>query len=317
MKLNIKNEQLYNDHSPIRLLFVEQFGFNHFLDNGIFKALDTFAACGVNGFRVFGFWPYGQGKETEPYVRLAPKHYNLCKFNQAFFDYQRAWVEEAECKGIIVLYELFDRCGLTSQTEEVADYHPYQVLVHKSEKAFSDVSNKYLSHLQKTYVNKVLATFDGCTNVIYGVMNEFQGYAKWHRAISKYIKTKFPEVLLSGSEETSSALTDPRVDLWWAHTGKYDFKTATPTIANDIAALRKKTKANVLGYSTDGFGQAVDGFETPENMAALAQDAKASGIQLLGFLDRAANEHHIGQVNQLSTSIYQAMVNVFEPTSLR
>lgn len=317
MELNIKNGQIYNDHSPIRILFVEQFGFNHFLDNGIFKVLDTFAACGVNGFRVFGFWPYGQGKETEPYVRLAPKHYNLCKFNQDFFDYQRAWVETAERKGIVVLYELFDRCGLTSHTEEVADYHPYQVLVHKSEKTFSDMSNEFLLHLQKAYVQKVLNIIAGFPNVILGVMNEFQGCAKWHRAISKFIKLKAPEMLLSGSEETSSALMDPRIDLWWVHTGKYNFKTSIPAIASDIAALRKKTKAKVLGYSTDGFGQAKDGFETPENMAALAQDAKDSGLQLLGFLDRAANEHHIGQANQLSTPIYQVMVNIFKPTSLK
>ena len=50
-----------NNPQPIKILFVEQFGFNHFLNNEIFQVLDTFVNTGVNGFRVFGFGPWGFG----------------------------------------------------------------------------------------------------------------------------------------------------------------------------------------------------------------------------------------------------------------
>ena len=125
----------------LRLFFVEQFGFNHFFNDEIFKWIDALADSGVNGMRVFGFWPFGNGQEEEPYVKTGAT-YDLNQFNDRFFEYQQNWVAYAEECGIAVLYELFDTCGITQAS--VAPHHPFYQLVGGSANAFADVNNTAL-----------------------------------------------------------------------------------------------------------------------------------------------------------------------------
>ena len=106
-----------------RIVLVEQFGFNHYLDNTIFAALDRLAECGVNGFRVFGFWPFGLGQEREPYLKINGK-YDLNRFDEEWFAYQQQWVQYAKQRGILVYIDLFDPCGLKAHWG-CAEHHPY------------------------------------------------------------------------------------------------------------------------------------------------------------------------------------------------
>lgn len=307
---------------PIKLLFVEQFGFNHFLDGEIFEVLDIFADIGVNGFRVFGFWPYGRGFEEEPYVRNG-KRYDLNRFNEKFFNYLKEWMDYAYEKAIVIRYELFDRCGLTTDSI-VSDHHPFNQLVHADRKKFSDVHDRTLVNLQKRYLDKVVGLLREYPNVIFGVMNEFKSNRQWHYEMSKHIHHLAPDHLISGSEEHSPAASDPSCDMWWTHRGTYDFDKGKSYVEADIANLRRETGNHpVLGYSTDGFGRRGMSRETPEDMRRLAVDTNSAGCQMLSFLDQKAYDYSTesrtglrGRVSLLNTETYKAIVNEFEPTPL-
>ena len=309
-----------NNPNPIRILFIEQFGFNHFLNDEIFQAIDIFAETGINGFRVFGFWPYGRGTETEPYVREGNR-YKLDRFNDAYFSYLQRWVEYAYEKAIVVRYELFDRCGLTTG-EVVSDHHPYNQLVGRDRRKFSDLRNTKLVAIQKRYLDKVVEVLKPYPNVIFGIMNEFKSHEDWHYEMARHVKTLAPEHLISGSEEDSPAVRDSRGDMWWVHTGTYDFNTGQSHIAKDVAALRQRTGQNkVLGFSTDGFGDRGMARETPNDMRRLAEDANHAGIQLLSFLDQQAYDDNDqgtlpGKASRLNVPTYQALVNTFRPSPL-
>ena len=93
--------KLQNFSGHPRLLIVEQFGFNHYFNNEIFQWINTLAQMGVNGMRVFGFWPFGRGHEEEPYARTG-NNYDLTRFNERYFDYLKQWVPYANDKGIFV-----------------------------------------------------------------------------------------------------------------------------------------------------------------------------------------------------------------------
>jgi hypothetical protein len=310
----------HNNPNPIKLLGVEQFGFNHYLNDEIFLALNYLAGAHVNCFRVFGFWPYGEGIEDEPYVRLATKKYDLNRFNERYFEYLTRWVQDALDKHIIILYELFDRCGLTTQPI-VSDHHPYHDLVGRDEQKFSDLGNKKLIGIQKRYIDKVLKTLTVYPNIIFGIMNEAMGNADWHHAMAQYVRGKMEEFdtasrLISGSSEGSPALRDNFCDLWWVHTGSYEFDTGKPHVQEDIQELNHDigSKVMVLGYSTDGFGSRGKHRENPKDMTRLAEDANRAGIQLLSFLDHKPSE--IGQASLMNLPTYAALTKTFRPTPL-
>ena len=112
-----------------RILFVEQFGFNHFLNDRIFDWIDILADNGVNGMRVFGFWPFAKGLEEEPFARVG-NTYDLNRFNERFFDYLGRWIAYADENGIAVLYELFDSAGFWYAP--AAPHNPFYQLVRRS-----------------------------------------------------------------------------------------------------------------------------------------------------------------------------------------
>ncbi len=297
----------------LRLLFVEQFGFNHYFNDQIFQWIDALCDTGVNGMRVFGFWPFGLGQEEEPYVRSGGT-YNLNQFNQRFFDYFERWLAYAEECGITVMYELFDSAGFWHAP--AAPYHPFYQLVGADLKKFADPNNTSLMDVQKRYIIKVAETVRSHRNVIIGIMNEFKEDKRWHYDMSRYVKTLLPGVLVSGSEEDSPAAADPNVDIWFVHTGRYDIATGNSNVTADASDLRKKSNNRLsIGFSTDGFGQSGMVRENPTDMKRLTSDVNRAGLQLFGFLDHHAYLANRGDSSaaKLNIETYQAIVNEFKP----
>jgi hypothetical protein len=320
--LQREGNRIRQERNPdaLRILTVEQFGFSHFLNGEIFHLFDSFAETGVNGFRCFGFWPYGEGQEEEPYVRLGWKKYDLNRFNEPYFDYLKEWLLYAYERSLLVRYELFDRCGLTTEPH-VSGHHPYNATVHRDERKFSDYTNEALFSMQKRYVQKVVSLLREFPNVIIGIMNEFTGYVDWHCEMSRYVRSLAPDHLISGTCHGNPAIKkDREVDLWWVHTGTYDFDTGTPHVQEDIADLRDKAGDHkALGFSTDGFGNRGRHRENPADMARLAEDANQAGIQLFSFLDhKAYNENLPGSSLSRLANIdtYVALANMLQPTPL-
>ena len=300
-----------------KIFMVEQFGFNHFPNNDIFRVLDVLHDVGANGFRVFGFWPFGRGEEIEPYVKNGST-YDLNRFNESYFSYLRDWVSYAAEKGIIVQYELFDPCGLKERLG-IAKYHPYYPITGANPLRLSKTSNADFMQIQSRYVKKTVETLP-FPNVVWGIMNEFVGEKKWHYGMSKYVKQLAPNNLISASDHMNPAYDDPNVDVWAVHTASYDFKNNHSNIGEDIQAMREKIGPNkVLYYSTDGFMYDRRGHENPEEMGRMAQDAVRENQQLLSFLDHEAYSNRgmqQGVFSQLHIKSYQAIAAAFQPTQL-
>ncbi len=306
--------KIENVADPAKLFFVEQFGFNNFLDNEILGWIDTLAQVGANGMRVFGIWPFAEGNEQEPYVKVG-NSFDLDQFNEAYFEHVRTWVTYAYNKGIAVLFEIFDSCGIFY--EPTSHFNPFYQLVGTDRYAFSDLNNTRLVGIQRRFIEKLVETMrpDIHTNVIFGVMNEYQGDKYWHYEMSSLLKRLAPNTLISGCTENSSALDDPNVDIWFVHVGSYDLNTGTSKVRQDMDDLRNRAGNQVIqGYSTDGFGQAGKFRENPADMRSLAIDVLNNGVQLFGFLDhKAYNALGGGSVSQLNVETYQAIVDVFHP----
>ncbi|PID57429.1 hypothetical protein CSB45_07880 [candidate division KSB3 bacterium] len=299
------------------IFMVEQFGFNHYLNNDIFRVIDVLHDVGVNGFRVFGFWPFGRGEETEPYVKRG-SIYDLNQFNESYFSYLHEWVSYAAEKGIIVLYELFDPCGLKERLG-IAKYHPYYPITGANPLRLSKTSNTQFMQIQSRYVKKTIGTLP-FPNVIWGIMNEFVGEKRWHYGMSKYVRRLAPNNLVSASDHMNPAYKDSHVDIWAVHTASYDFKNKHSNIGSDIRAMRRKVGHNkIVYYSTDGFMYARKGHENPHEMRRMAQDAVREKQQLLSFLDHEAYSNRgmqKGVFAQLNVKSYQAIAEVFQPTQL-
>lgn len=302
-----------------KLLLVEQFGFTHYFNGDIFQWIDALAAAGVNGMRVFGFWPFGRGAEEEPYVKIGGG-YDLNAFNQRFFDYLAQWVAYAHEKGIVALYELFDTCGIKWQ--DVGAFNPFYHLVGSSTKNFSNLNNARLFELQKQYIRKVVESVkpDVHHNVMFGIMNEYVENKEWHYAMSRYVKSLAPKTLIAGSEEGSTAADDPTVDIWFVHKGRYDLKTGASNVPADANDLRQQTgNRKIIGFSTDGFMPEGTGRENPTDMRRLAQDVNRANLQLFGFLDQKAysgKNQAYGVLSRLNIETYKAIVSEFHPTPL-
>ncbi len=300
-----------------RIFMVEQFGFNHYRNNDIFRLLDELHDAGANGLRVFGFWPFGRGKEEEPYVKNGST-YNLNRFNESYFSYLREWVSYAADKGILVQYELFDPCGLKERLG-IAKYHPYYPITGANPNRLSKTSNAEFMQIQSRYVKKTVETLP-FPNVIWGIMNEFVGEKKWHYGMSKYVKQLAPNNLVSASDHMNPAYDDSKVDVWAVHTASYDFKNRRSHIQEDIRDMRRKIGPNkILFYSTDGFMFDRKGHENPNEMGRMAKDAVNAGLQILSFLDHEAYSSRgmeKGIFEQLNIKSYQAIAAVFKPTQL-
>ncbi len=324
-----------------RLFIVEQFGFSHFPNGEMLKFIDAVANSGGNGVRVFGFFPFGKGREEEPYGRSG-SGFDLNRFNDAYFRYLRQWMEHASKRGVVVLYELFDSVGL--KFSQVAQYHPFGQLTQGNLTAFSNLSDHNLVAHQKNYLTKVVNTLKQYPNVIFGIMNEYHPDADkhWHYEMSRHVKSLAPNHLTSGSEEGSSAMDDPNVDIWAIHTGGYNFGDCSSNVGVDIGAWIVEFGGKIITYSTDGFGRKGIPCENPDAMHRLAQDVKANGLQIFRFLDHKAyvgmddsgNEYPVGtwysqasvyesaRVSKTSQSTgcniatYQEIAKVFQPTLL-
>ena len=296
-----------------RILFVEQFGFNHFLNDRIFDWIDILADNGVNGMRVFGFWPFAKGLEEEPFARVG-NTYDLNRFNERFFDYLGRWIAYADENGIAVLYELFDSAGFWYAP--AAPHNPFYQLVGGSNKDFSNLRNTRLIEIQKRYFRKVVDTVKPHLNIIFGVMNEFTAEKNWHYEMSRYLKSLAPNNLTAGSALNSPAVADPNVDMWFIHKGRYDLNGGRSHVAADANDLRHQTRGNtIIGYSTDGFGMSGIPRENPSDMRRLAQDVSQTGLQLFGFLDHKGYipERAEGSIPQLNIETYKAIVKEFRP----
>ncbi len=296
-----------------RIVFVEQFGFNHFLNDDIFRWIDILAENGVNGMRVFGFWPFAKGREESPYVKVG-NSYDLTRFNEPFFEYLQRWIAHADDKGIVVLYELFDSCGFWYAP--AAPYNPFYQLVGIDHKRFSDLNNAYLLDIQRKYIRKVIDTVRPHVNLIFGIMNEFQGDARWYREMTRYVKSLAPDCLIAGSEEGSPAADDPAADIWFIHRGSYDLNSGHSDVSGDVRDMRQQTGPDAsIGFSTDGFGMSGMPRENPTDMSRLARDVGTNGLQLFGFLDHKAYiaDEARGSIGQLNVETYRAIVEAFPP----
>ena len=321
-----------------RLFIVEQFGFSHYPDGEILKYLDALAENGANGLRVFGFFPFGLGREQEPHVRSGSS-FNLSQYNDRYYNYLRQWVEYAQKRGIVVLYELFDSVGV--KYRQLENYHPFGSYFKKESDhnrrldAFTKLGGQ-LEQLQKHYVSHTVNILRAYPNVLFGIMNEFKGNAKWHYEISKFVRSLAPQHLISGSDDSSPGTDDPNVDIWTIHTGSYDLSRCKSNVGSDVKAFRPKIGGKIMAYSTDGFGSKGMQCENPDAMRKLAQDVSNNSLQIFRFLDQKAyvsrddkgNEYPAGswtknsqayetaQVKRANTSTYRTIADVFKPTPL-
>ena len=104
----------------------------------------------MNGIRVFGIWAYGRRLEEEPFQRVG-NSYNLSEFNATYFQNLHDWVEHAEQRGITVLFELFDSCGIFDPN--VSKYNPFFEYIGNSLSKFTKPTDELLA-IQKRYVEK-------------------------------------------------------------------------------------------------------------------------------------------------------------------
>ncbi len=325
--------QLRETGSPVQLLIVEQFGFSNFPDGQMMQFIDAVANNGGNGVRVFGFYPFGKGREEEPYVRVG-SGFDMNRFNDAYYNYLRQWMDHAQKRGVVVLFELFDSVGL--KFPQVTDFHPFGQFTHGHLPAFSNIMDQNLVRYQKEYMTQTVNILKQYPNVIFGIMNEFSGEAEWHHEMSRHVKTLAPNHLISGSEEGSQAMGDPKVDTWSIHTGSYDFGNCSSNVGADVAKWRPHMGGKIVTFSTDGFGRQGMACENPDAMRRLAQDVKNNGLQIFRFLDHyayvgmddAGNEYPLGEwikqghvydtarASKLNTDTYRAIAAVFPATRL-
>lgn len=325
--------QLRETGAPVQLFIVEQFGFSNFPDGQMMQFIDAVANNGGNGVRVFGFYPFGKGREEEPYVRVGGG-FDMNRFNDAYFHYLRQWMDHAQKRGVVVLFELFDSVGL--KYSQVTEFHPFGQFTEGRLSAFSNLRDQNLVRYQKEYLTQMVNTLKQYPNVIFGIMNEFSGDAEWHYEMSRHVKTLAPNHLISGSEEDSPAMGDPNVDTWAIHTGSYNFSNCSSNVGADIAKWRPHFGGKIITFSTDGFGRRGMACENPDAMRRLAQDVKNNGLQIFRFLDHlaylglddAGNEYPLGEwskqahvydsarVSKLNTATYRAIAEVFPATRL-
>lgn len=318
---------------PARLFIVEHFGFSHYPNGDMVRFIDAIADHGGNGVRVFGFFPFGKGREEEPYVRSGGK-FDLSRFNDRFFTYLQQWVDSAYRRGVAVLYELFDSVGL--KYAQLSPYHPFGEFNQGRQELFCDLSNAALVRYQKAYLEKVVDFLKNYPNVIFGVMNECKGGQDWHAEMSRHIKRLAPNHLISGSDDNSPAAGDPHVDMWAIHTGNYDFRNCRPDLRRDIAALRPRCGQKIIAYSTDGFGSKGVACEKPAAMQVLAKEILNNGLQVFRYLDTqayvgkddAGNTYPPGEwlkrqeayetsdISRLNRDTYAAISAAFAPTPL-
>lgn len=330
--------QFRDTGQAVRLFIVEQFGFTHYLDGEILKFIDALANNGANGFRVFGLFPFGLGREQEPYIRSG-NDFDLTRFNDAYYTYLRQWVEYAQKRGVAVLYELFDSVGV--KYSQLGNYHPFgRFFKHEGNaerrlNLFTTLGGQ-VERYQKEYVSYTVNILKQYPHVIFGIMNEFKGNAKWHYEMSKFVRSLAPQHLISGSDDSSPGTDDRNVDIWAIHTGAYDFTRCQSNINQDVKNFRPKIGSKILTYSTDGFGTRGQKCETASAMGALARDVKNNSITIFRFLDQkpyvsrddAGNEYPSGawvnnsqayetsQAKRANTSAYRAIADVFQPTPL-
>lgn len=319
---------------PVQMYFVENFGFTHYPQNGeMLKFIDAVANSGANGIRVFGFFPFGRGREEEPYVRSGGR-FDLNRPNPEFYNYLRQWMGYAQQRGVVILYELFDSVGL--KIPRIAPYHPFGEFNDGDLHAFSELSNHRMVAYQKKYLEQIVNALKAFPNVILAIMNEYEGEDNWHYEMSRHVKSLAPNHLIAGSAEYSEAINDPSADIWFSHCGSYDRDQCRSNMAHDVANIRSKARGKIVGYSTDGFGLKGMKCENPDAMRRLAQDAKDQNLQLFSFLDHYAyvdldesgkeypvgtwyREEHIyelSRANRANVQTYQAIAQVFPATPL-
>lgn len=318
---------------PVRLFVVEHFGFSHYPNGDMLRFIDAVANNGGNGVRVFGFFPFGKGREEEPYPRVGGG-FDLERFNETYFQYVQQWADYAYRRGLCVLYELFDSVGL--KISSISQYHPFGQFNNGDLRAFSDMANYLLVRHQKAYLDKVVGLLKNYPNVIFGLMNEYVGSREWHSEMARHVKSLAPNHLVSGSEEGSPAVGDSYTDIWTIHTGHYDFGNCRPDIRRDLAELRPRCGQKILSYSTDGFGSQGIACETPAAMRVLAEEVVNNGLQMFRYLDTqayvgrddAGNEYPPGEwirreeayessdVGRLNLETYAAIASAFTPSQL-
>lgn len=294
---------------PARLFIVENFGFAHYPNGEMLKFIDAVVNNGGNGIRVFGFFPFGKGKEEEPYPRVGNR-FDLNRLNDAYVTYLRQWVGHAQKRGVAVLYELFDSVGL--KFPSVADFHPFGQLTHGNLNDFSDLSNGTLVAHQENYLTQLVNILKEYPNVIFGIMNEFVGDKHWHYRMSRRVKDLAPDHLTAGTADGSTAMDDSSVDIWCSHCGSYDREHCRSNLAHDIAAIRPHIGGKILGYSTDGFQLVGMKCENPEAMRELAQDAKNHGLPIFRFLDHYAYVGFDDAGTEYSVGAWYSQANVYE-----
>ena len=138
------------------------------------------------------------------------------------------------------------------------------------------------------------------------------GIMKCHAISRAWLRT----ILLPEARSTLLLLTDPNVDMWFIHKGRYDLNSGRSHVAADANDLRHQTRGNtIIGYSTDGFGMSGIPRENPTDMRRLAQDVSQTGLQLFGFLDHKGYipERAEGSIPQLNIETYKAIVEEFRP----
>lgn len=315
----------------VRLFVVENFGFAHYPNGEMLKFIDSIAHSGGNAVRVFGFFPFGRGREEEPYVRAGRK-FDLDRVNLTFVNYLRQWVEYAERQGVAVWYELFDSVGL--KYSRLAPYHPFGEFNDGDLRAFSDLSNHRMVSYQKKYLEEIVNVLKQFPNVIFALINEFAGEENWHIEMSQYVKALAPQHLLAASAHDSPAIDDPNVDICAIHTASYDRGRCQSNLAHDLQEWRPKFRGKITAYSTDGFGLKGMPCENPDAMRDLAQDARRHNLSVLSFLDhnpyvdfdeagteysvgtwyRDENVYELSHAGRANVATYQAIAQTFEPT---
>lgn len=287
--LTIENRKLLVNGEAKPLVFIENFGFTHYPDDEIFKFIDLIKNNEADGFRVFGFYPWGKNKQIEPFLRISGSpfsggaHYNLNQFDPKFFSHLHNWVSHAKTKDLLVHYTLFDSVGM--KIPELIRYHPFGRFGNSFED-LTNPNNRDLLEAQLNYTRKIVSELKRYPNVLFEVCNEFWGGSTWHDRIAQEIKKEAPTHLIIASGEDT--LHWGGINIFSHHKGVYSTATCSGDVRSELIHLKGKTY-KVLIYSTDGFG--TQGFVNCERnlnkMKDLAKQVKDAGIQIFSFLDHA------------------------------
>lgn len=174
--------------------------------------IDAWAADGVNYARVWTVLPWIADNPSIRFpwarsgtagARVGGNYFDLNSFDATYWSELTSMIQYAESKGVMVQLQVFDEVGFESGGDRW-DKHPLNPANHLSLNATSvlpsgtgasgtgtiyDTSNTELMNLLQAYVQKMVQSTCGYTNVIYEIANETTANWTWQKKWIDYIRS--------------------------------------------------------------------------------------------------------------------------------